>query len=257
MASFSATKLLPFKLKPSGGVSSTLHLGLLILLPLAVFVLVRLGDTFISLAYAIVLLSKWRMFAVRPRFWPAIIRANSVDIMVGLAVVLFMTHSSSQWLQLLWAAAYGVWLIYLKPATSMFMTTIQAGVGQLFGLMAVYSVWAGQPLAVLVLATGAVCTLSARHFFDTFDEPFAKLLSYFWGYIGASLAWLLGHWLLFYGAVSQPTLFLTVMGYGLACLYYFDHTEKLSMMLKRQFVFIMVAILLVILTFSDWGDKVV
>jgi hypothetical protein len=256
MPSFSTSKLLPFKLK-SSGVSHTLHLALLILLPLAMFVLVRLGDTFIRLAYAIVLLSKWRMFAVRPRFWPAIIRANSVDIIVGLSVVLFMTHSSSQWLQLLWAAAYGVWLIYLKPATSMFMTTMQAAIGQLFGLMAVYSVWAGQPIALLVLATGAVCTLSARHLFDTFDEPYAKLLSYFWGYTGASLAWLLSHWLLFYGPVAQPTLILSVLGYGLAGLYYFDHSEKLSVMIKRQFVFIIIAIMLVILTFSDWGDKVV
>lgn len=257
MARFSATRLLPFKLKPTAGMSSTLHLGLLILLPLAIFIFVRLGDTFIRLAYALVILSKWRMFAVRPRFWAAIIRANSVDIIVGLSVVLFMTHSSSQWLQLLWAAAYAAWLVSIKPASSMFMTTMQAGIGQLLGLAAVYSVWAGQPLFVLVLATGTVCTLSARHFFDTFDEPYAKLLSYFWGYIGAALAWLLGHWLLFYGAVAQPVLILTVIGFGLAGVYYFDHSERLSLMLKRQFVFIMVAILLVILTFSDWGDKVV
>jgi len=257
MARLSASKLLPFKVKPIGGLSSALHLVLLILLPLVVFVLVRLGDTFIRLAYAMIILSKWRMFAVRPRFWPAIIRANSVDIIVGLSVVLFMTHSSSQWLQLVWAAGYAFWLVYLKPANSMLMTAVQAGIGQFLGLMAVYSVWGGQPLYVVVLATGTVCTLSARHFFDTFDEPYAKLLSYLWGYFGAALAWLLGHWLLFYGAVAQPTLILSILGYGLAGLYYFDHTEKLSLMLKRQFVFIMIAILLVILTFSDWGDKVV
>jgi hypothetical protein len=257
MARFSATRLLPFRLKPAAGVSHALHLGLLILLPLTVFILVRLGDTFIKLAYAIVLLSKWRMFAVRPRFWPAIIRANSVDIIVGFSVVLFMNHTSSQWLQLLWGVLYGLWLIYLKPATSMLMTAAQAGVGQLCGLMAVYVVWAGQPLYLLVLATGAVCTLAARHFFDTFDEPYAKLLSYFWGYVGAALAWLLGHWLLFYSFIAQPTLILTVLGYGLAALYYFDHTEKLNTMIKRQFVFFMIAILLIILTFSDWGDKVV
>jgi hypothetical protein len=220
-------------------------------------VLVRLGDTFIKLAYAVVLLSKWRMFAVRPRFWPAIIRANSIDIIVGLSVVLFMTHADSQWLQVLWAIAYAVWLVAIKPRSSMLMTALQAGIGQLFGLMAVYLAWGGSPLYALVLGTGVVCTLAARHFFDTFDEPYAKLLSYMWGYFGAALAWLLGHWLLFYGIVAQPTLILTVIGYGLAGLYYFDHTEKLSLMLRRQFIFIMLAIILIILTFSDWGDKVV
>jgi hypothetical protein len=258
VARFSAAKLLPSKLKASAGISHSLHLGLLVLLPLVMLILVRLGDTFIKLAYAIVLLGKWRMFAVRARFWPAIIRANSVDIIVGLSTVLFMNHStSSPWLQLLWAVFYGIWLVYLKPATSMFMTTLQAGIGQLYGLMAVYLVWASQPLYIVVLTTGTVCTLAARHFFDTFDEPYAKLLSYFWGYIGAALAWLLGHWLLFYGFVSQPTLILTVLGYGLAGLYYFDHNERLNVGVKRQFVFFMVAILLIILTFSDWGDKVV
>lgn len=251
------SKLLSMRLKPTNGISQLLHVGLLVLLPLMLFVLVRLGDTFIKLAYAMILLSKWRMFAVRPRFWPAIVRANSVDIIVGLSVVLFMTHASSQWLQLLWAVAYGVWLIYIKPRSTMAMTTLQAAIGQLFGLTAVYVAWAGAPLYALVLGTGLVCTLSARHFFDTFDEPYARMLSYFWGYFGAALAWLLGHWLLFYGAVAQPTIILTVLGYGLAGLYFFDHSEKLSLMLKRQFVFIMIAIMLVILTFSDWGDKVV
>jgi hypothetical protein len=250
-------KLLTSKFKPTSGFSQLLHIGLLVLLPIVVFVLVRLGDTFIKLAYLVILLSKWRMFAVRPRFWPAIVRANAIDIIVGLSVVLFMTHADSQWLQVLWALLYVVWLVVIKPKSSMVMTALQAGIGQLCGLMAIYVAWGGSPLFALVLGTGLVCTLAARHFFDTFDEPYAKLLAYTWGYFGAALSWLLGHWLLFYSVVAQPTLILTVIGYGLAGLYYFDHTEKLSVIIKRQFVFIMIAILLVILTFSDWGDKVV
>jgi len=245
------------KLKPAGGLSQGFHLGLLILLPLVLFALVKLGNTFTQLAFAIILLSKWRMFAVRPRFWPANIRANAVDIIVGLSIVLFMTHSDSQWLQLLWAVLYALWLVVLKPASGTVMTSVQAMIGQLCGLMAIYLTWSAAPLYGLVLSTGLVCYLAARHFFDSFDEPYAKLLAYLWGYFGAALAWLLGHWLLFYSIVSQPTLILTVVGYGLAALYYFDHEEKLSVMLKRQFVFVIIAILLVILTFSDWGDKIV
>jgi len=245
------------KVKPAGGLSYILHIGLLVLLPIVLFALVRLGDTFIKLAFSVIVLSKWRMFAVRPRFWPANIRANSVDIIVGLSVVLFMTHSGSQWWQLIWAALYGVWLIVIKPASSAVMIALQAMISQFCGLMAIYLTWSSAPLIGLVFSTGLVCYLAARHFFDSFDEPYARLLSYLWGYFGAALAWLLGHWLLFYGIISQPTLILSVLGYGLAGLYFFDHRERLSPMLKRQFVFIMIAILLVILTFSDWGDKVV
>ena len=64
------------KIKPVTGFAYLLHLGLLLLLPLIVFVLVRLN--FVVLALIIIVLSKWRMFAVRPRFWPANIRANAV-----------------------------------------------------------------------------------------------------------------------------------------------------------------------------------
>ena len=243
------------KIKPAGGFAYFLHLTLLVLLPLVVFVLVRLG--FVQLALSIILLSKWRMFAVRPRFWPAIIRANAVDIIVGVSILLFMTHAGTQWWQLLWAVLYGFWLIVIKPASSTLMISAQAMIGQLCGLMALFIAWANGPLYGIVFTAGLVCYLAARHFFDSFDEPYAKMVSYLWGYFGAALVWLLGHWLLFYGLISQPTLILSTLGYGLAVLYYFDHDDKLSPSMKKQFVFIMAALIIVILTFSDWGDKVV
>ena len=193
---------------------------------------------------------------MRPRFWPANIRANSIDLMVGVAVVVFMAHTSLLG-QFIWAALYGFWLIVIKPAAGNFMISMQSFIGQLAALMALYLAWSGGPLYGLVLLTGLICYLSARHFFDSFEEPYAKLLSYTWGYFGAALTWLLGHWLLFYQVVSQPALLLTTIGYGLAVLYYLDHNERLSPTLKRQFIFIMLAIVLVVLTFSDWGNKVV
>lgn len=243
------------KLKPAGGFSWLIHRGILAMLPLVVFILVRLKFT--QLALSIILLSKWRMFAVQPRFWPAMIRANAIDIIVGVSVLIFMTHTSSFGIQLLWAVLYGAWLILIKPASTRFLVSVQAALGQLAGLMALYLAWASGPLVGLVIITGAVCYLAARHFFDGYDEVYAKLLAYLWGYFGAALAWLLGHWLLFYGVVSQPTLLLSTIGYGVAVLYGYDHAGKLHPMLRRQFVFVMVAIIIVVLTFSDWGDKVV
>src|SRR5579885_2531651 len=114
------------KIKPTGGISHGFHLGLLVLLPLVLFALVQLGETFTKVAFAVVIISKWRMFAVRPRFWPANVCANSVDIIVGLSIVLFMTKSGSHWLQLVWTVLYGVWLINIKPASGSLMTSVQA-----------------------------------------------------------------------------------------------------------------------------------
>jgi len=241
------------KIKPTGGFSYFFHLALTVLLPTAVFVLVRLN--FIQLALTIILLSKWRMFAVKPRFWPVNIRANAVDIIVGVSLLIFMVHSTSFWWQLLWAVAYGAWLLVLKPATDPLRVSIQALIGLLFGLMALFS-WAA-PLYGLVAGAGLVCYLAARHFFDNFDEPYTKLLAYLWGYFGAALTWVLGHWLLFYGGLAQPTLLLLVIGYGFATMYYFSQIDRLTSFVKRQFILIMMAIIILVLAFSNWGNKVV
>lgn len=250
-------RLLAARIKPAHGFGQFLHLGLNVALPVVLLVLIRLPGGFVQLALSLVLLSKWRMFAVRPRFWPAIIRANAVDITVGISIVLFMAATPSGYLQLLYAILYAVWLLVIKPASGTFMVASQAMVAQLCGLMALFLIWSDGPLLGLIFLSGVICYVSARHFFDNFDEPYAKLLSYLWAYFGAALVWVLGHWLLFYGIIAQPTLILSMVGYGLAALYYFDHTGRLSSGLRRQFLFIMLAAIIVILAFSDWGDKVV
>lgn len=245
------------QLQPTNGIAHFLHVGLVLVLPVTLFVLARLNFDFIQLAPSIIVLSKWRMFAVRPRFWASNIRANAIDIMVGIAVVVFMNNTDSMSIQLMWATIYAGWLLLLKPATGSTIVALQAGIGQLAALSALYLTWADGPIYGLTLLSGLFCFLAARHFLDTFDEPYARMLSYTWGYFGAALAWVLGHWLLFYHGVAQPTLLLSALGYGLAVLYYLDHNERLSANVRRQFVVVMIAIVIVVLAFSDWGDKVV
>lgn len=54
------------------------------LLPFALLLLVWAFEP-PYVAYGLVLLSKWRIFALRPRFWWANIKTNLVDISVGLS----------------------------------------------------------------------------------------------------------------------------------------------------------------------------
>lgn len=245
------------KLQPVKGFSHALHLGLVTLLPVLLFVVLRINYLGLQLALAIVILSKWRIFAMRPRFWPAILRANGVDIMVGISAVIFMQLSLDRPLvQLLWAVLYALWLLFIKPGTSIAMVSAQAFIAQIAALMALYLVWANGPLYGLVAVTAVICYLSARHFFDSFDEPYSRMLAYLWAYFAAGLVWVLGHWLLFYGLVAQPVIILTTIGYGLAVLYYFDHHEKLNKVLKRQLTTVMAVIVIVLIVFSDWGDKI-
>jgi hypothetical protein len=246
------------KLKPSRGFSQLLHIGYNLLLPALVYVLVQLqSGGFIGLALSIILLSKWRMFAVRPRFWLANIRANAIDIIIGVSALGLMVGSSSTWLQIVWAALWAGWLIFIKPKSSVFWMSLQALIGFTVGLVAMFLAWDHSPLVVLVASSGLLCFFAAHHFFISFDEPYTRLLAFVWAYFGAALTWVLGHWLLFYGFIAQPTLLLVTLGFGLGSLYYLDHFDRLSQNVRRQFVFIMIAVVLVVLAFSDWGDKIV
>ncbi len=246
---------LVIKLKPKSGFSNLIHIALTVLLPALAFVLVRLN--FIGLAVALVLLSKWRMLAVKPRHWAANIRANAIDITVGLSFLIFMTHSSSQLMQLFWAALYGIWLIVIKPRSHLLGVTLQAFIAQFVGLSALFLNYGGAPLYILVMLGWLICYSTARHFFSSFDEPLTRYLSNIWGYFAAALIWILGHWLLFYGVIAQPTLLLSVIGFSLAGIYYLDRTERLSLLLRRQLIFVMFAIIIIVLVASDWGDKTI
>ncbi len=248
-------KRLITKIKPTKGFSHAFHVLLMLLLPLLVYVFVRINLP--QLAILIVLLSKWRMLVVRPRHWLAIIRANSVDLVVGISIVIFMSQTNIMLWQLVWMLVYMTWLLFIKPGSTVFGVAMQATIAQVFGLMAVYAAAGASPLWLLILATWAVCYSAARHFFSAFDEPYGRFFSDVWAFFGASLAFILGHWLLFYGLVAQPTLLLNVLGFGLATMYYLDKSDRLSTMLRRQFIFIMLAIITVVIVFSDWGDKAI
>jgi hypothetical protein len=205
---------LPARIKPTKGYSHLFYIGLNLLLPLLAYILVRID--FVSVAIVLVLLSKWRMFAVRPRYWVINLIQNGVDIMVAVSLIIFMASTSVVWWQLLWAAAYGTWLVWLKPR---------------------YDV---------------LSVLAARHYLTSFEESHSALLAHIWGYFAASLAFVLGHWLLFYGTIAQIIVILTTIGYGLAALYYLDATQRLSKNLNKQLLGIMLAILLIIVLFSNW-----
>ncbi|MCA9332524.1 hypothetical protein KDA00_01480 [Candidatus Saccharibacteria bacterium] len=243
------------KIKPASGFSHFFHIGLLLLLPTLMFVLVRIKLT--PFAAVLILLSKWRMFAVRPRYWPANIRANAVDMIVGLSFLIFMTNTNAMSWQLLWAVLYGVWLTVIKPGSGMLKVIAQGAIGQTLGLFALFMAFGGANIYILVISVWVVCYLSARHFLTAFDESHISFLAHTWGYFAAAMTWVLSHWLLFYGLLAQTTLLLTVISFSLATIYYLDHTDRLSLLLRRQFVFIMIAIIVVVLVFSDWGDKTI
>ncbi len=241
---------IPHKIKPIQGFSHYFHLGFNVILPIAVYILVRIS--FVSVAIFLILLSKWRIFAVQPRYWLANVIASGIDLLVGISLVMFMASTSSGWLQFFWAIAYGAWLIQLKPRSDVLSVSAQAMIGQLLGLAVLYLKFGDAPLAILVAGTWGVAYLAARHFLTSFEEAHTALLAHVWAYFAASLAFVLGHWMLFYGSIAQIIVLLTTIGYTLAAFYYLDAKEKLTPSLKRQLMSIMISILAIVIVLSDW-----
>ncbi len=206
------------------------------------------------LAYVVVLLSKWRIFAVRPRFWLANIQANAVDLFVGIsAVTLIWQAASALLIQILLALLYAGWLLMLKPSSKRRDILLQAGIAQVLSLMALLSVaYLFEPAIITVLAwvIGYIC---ARHVLSTYDDEETTLLSMMWGFIVAEIIWLAQHWTVAYqlsGAlmVPQAVLIIGLMGYAAAKTYDLQHHHTLSWKTVRGpllFAIVVVTILLI------------
>jgi hypothetical protein len=197
------------------------------------------------------------MFAVKARHWPAIIRANSVDMFVGVSVVIFMVSTDTMSLQLFWAAMYAVWLLVIKPQSGPLWVGVQALLGQMLSLIAIFYYFSESSTTILVLLTWGVTYLCARHFMTAFDESMSRATSYVWAFFCAGIAWLSGHWLIFYGPIAQPSLLLSVLAYGLAAMYYLEHKDRLTTNIKRQFIAVMFMVVIFLIVFSEWSDKTI
>ncbi len=243
------------RLRPTKGFAHLFHLSFIAFLPLAVFILVRID--LIGLALGVILLSKWRIFAVKRHHWLANIRTNSVDIIVGLSLLSFLISTSSFTWQIFWIVLYEVWLLIIKPLSGVGMVSMQALISLCLGLTSVFVYFQDGLLAVYVVLFWLIAYFSARHFLGSFAESHAQVIASQWGFFSASIMWVLGHWLLFFGAIALPALLVSVLGFGLGGLYYLNETDKLSRLVRRQIIFVMVALVFVILAFADWGDKAI
>jgi len=241
-------------------VSNAIYAGLNLLLPVVVLLLVRLDPPY--LAFAIVILSKWRILALRPRFWWPNIKANLADIMVGLsAVALIYLASSSFALQVILAVLYGVWLVVLKPRSSRHGVLLQAGVAQVVSLVALFNFSVILPEFFVLIACGLIGYVSARHVISNYEEQYVELLASVWGLFVVELAWVMYRWTNIYTLglpirIPQIALIMLVIGFCAARMYDFSKTNKLTKSMLRGTVMFGVALLAVILLFSSWDVTV-
>jgi hypothetical protein len=242
------------QINPTSRIAATLHVFYLLMLPLLILALTRSG--FIVGATAVIVISKWRMFAVKPRYWMTNIRANSVDIIVGLSILVFMVNSSQLTTSLIWASVYAIWLIFIKPRSSTFMVSLQAFIAQGIGLVALFNNYSSWHPGLLVLGAWAICYSAARHILMNFENESSRTLTHIWAIFGAELSLVLGHWHVVYaGVIPMVALVLSGIGYALALGYYLANTRGLSEGLRRQLVIFTIVLLLIIAIFSQWQSE--
>lgn len=148
-----------------------------------------------TLAIMIVLLSKWRIFLVRPRYWWVNIQANLVDIVVGISIVTLMylpeVHLFSQ---ILLAIQYIVWLLVIKPMSKRWQMMLQSFVAVIYGITALYAVSYEWPVFLVVLLMFVIGYSAARHYLYTYEESQVIFFSSIWGLLFAELGWLAYYW---------------------------------------------------------------
>lgn len=155
-------------------------------------------------AYLLVLLSKWRVLAVRPRFWFANVQTNIVDVLVGLsAVTLIWLAAGSLMVQLLLAVLFAAWLLIIKPRSKRSWVLLQAGISQFVALTALFSVAYRWPSVLVVLVAWLIGYSAARHALGAYDEEHETLLALVWGFVIAEFAWLAYHWTIAYTIISE------------------------------------------------------
>jgi hypothetical protein len=178
-------------------------------------VLVIVYTESIPLALGLVLISKWRVLAVRARYWFVNIKSNLVDIIVSVSVVLHLYTINALAIDdfrkfiLLGIATllYIFWLLVLKPRSKRHYIAIQAGAAILLGVAALFTVSYNWPVSLVVVGMWLIGYSSASHVLNSYDdETHSLFLSLGWGLVMAEIGWVAYHWTIAYSLPFIATL---------------------------------------------------
>ncbi|MFZ2125451.1 MAG: hypothetical protein WA087_00565 [Candidatus Saccharimonadales bacterium] len=186
--------------------NEVVYVGLNVGLAITLAVIVRVTGSLLP-AFGIVLLSMWRVFGVRPRFWFANIQTNLVSTIVNVSYVVFLyianTTSASDStiliIQSVLATLYILWLLVLKPRSKRIYIVSQAGVALFTGVTAIFAMsygWIATPVVLLVWLVGYA---AAKHALNSYDnESHSMFLSLVCGMVLTEIGWLAYHWTIAY-----------------------------------------------------------
>lgn len=246
--------------------SEVLYVGLNVALAVVSMVLVRITDTPWP-AFILMILSRWRVFAVRPRFWLANILSDLVSLIVSLGFVVFlylanisMTSSSDLQvliIQIIIVVLYIAWLLLLRPQSKRMYVAMQAGVALFVGTTAIYALAYALPASLVVILMWLVGCAATRHVVSSYDEEaHINFLTLAGGLLMAEIGWVCYHWTIAYDIPATnnlmiPQASLIVICFGFLVYKAYDsyyHNKKIKLndiLLPLIFTVLLVLVLLI------------
>jgi hypothetical protein len=180
-------------------------------------VLVIVYTESILLALALVLISKWRVLAVRARYWFVNIKSNLVDIIISMSVVLHLytinvtsIEDYRKYIILgLVTLLYVIWLLVIKPRSKRNYIALQSGIAILLGTAALFTISFEWPVSIVVIGMWLIGYSTANHVLSSYDDETHRLfLSLAWGTVFAEIGWVAYHWAIAYSLPVITNLLL-------------------------------------------------
>ncbi|MBR3248473.1 hypothetical protein IKF89_00360 [Candidatus Saccharibacteria bacterium] len=200
--------------------STMVHVFLNLLLGIG-SVLITVLSSSPLLGLILVIASKWRVFAVRARYLWTNIKANLVDLIVGISVVLLTYYAGAAFLPVdfLLMAFYCLWLIVIKPLSSEVATLAQSLIAVFFGISAATIMTANLDPIVLVFLAFLIGYAASRHILIQSNDKDFTLTTLVCGLVFAEIAWLCYSWSIIYTfgdtgiRIPQLAIILTIFAF--------------------------------------------
>ncbi|MDB5159905.1 MAG: hypothetical protein JWO99_168 [Candidatus Saccharibacteria bacterium] len=240
---------------------------------IALVVVIRYTES-IPLALGLVLISKWRVLAVRVRYWFVNIRSNLVDIIVSVSVVLHLytidTANIEDYKKLILlgiaTVLYIVWLLIIKPRSKRSYVAAQAGIAIFLGTAALYTISFSWPASVVVIGMWLIGYSTANHILNTYDDETHPLfLSLAWSTVFAEIGWVAYHWTIAYSLpvvtsllVPQIAIIALLLGFVAYKAYdsFYHHQKIRTSDIVLPLLFTLSVITILVLVFNRVGTAI-
>ena len=201
-------------------VSAMVHVLLNLLLGVGAVMITVLSNSPV-LGIILVLASKWRVFAVRARYFFLNLKSNLVDLIIGISIVLLSYYAGNSFLvvHILLMIFYSIWLIFIKPMSSEPATLAQSLIAVFFGISASAIMSANLDSIVGVSIAFLVGYAASRHVLVQSSDRDFTLTSLVCGLVFAEIAWLCHSWAIIYTfgntgiRIPQLAIILTIFAF--------------------------------------------